>query len=78
MKNSNNGTSAQGATVPTMTPEQFRKALEDDLNMLHALLNFIRSTPRVMDAMSEVAYETAQNSEAVQKAQIALAREHQS
>jgi len=78
MEDTKHGTPAQGATVPPMTEQQFRKALEDDFAMLHAMINFIRCTPRLLDVMAQVTYETSQNTEAVKKAQIALALERQS
>lgn len=50
--NSNNGTKAPGAKVP-LTKEDYKKALESDLQVIHVLLTMIRQTPRLLDVIAD-------------------------
>lgn len=61
-----------------MSQQQFKDALETDLGMLAALINFIRSTPRAMDALAEIAYHSNENRLQVQDAIEKLKVEHES
>lgn len=68
MKNTKNkGVNGQGSETSnghpklTLTPEQFRKALETDFNTLSALIAFIKSTPSILDEMARIAYEIQLN-----------------
>lgn len=55
-------------TPGVMSQQQFKDALESELGMLAALINFIRSTPRAMDALAEIAYQSNENRLQVQDA----------
>lgn len=68
MKNTKNkGVHGQGPETSnghpklTLTPDEFRKALEKDFSTLSALIAFIRSTPSILDEMARIAYEIQLN-----------------
>lgn len=57
---------AQGA--PVLTLEQIKAALDRDFKALHALVNMVRSEPRIQQAMAEVIYQNNVNHQTVKAA----------
>jgi len=69
MKNySKTGTPAQGAQVPPMSPEDFKKLIEKDLDMLAALVNMLRTEERMRIAIAEIIFEKSENLKTTQEA----------
>jgi len=65
--NKNQAVPAQGAEH--LTQEQIKAALERDFKALHALLNMVRSEPRIMDVVAQVVHENRENHKTVKQAQ---------
>lgn len=57
---------AQGA--PVLTLPQIKATLEHDFKAMHALLNMVRSEPRILDTMAEVVFQNTQNHQTVKAA----------
>lgn len=53
---------------PILSLEQIKAALERDFKAMHALLNMVRSEPRILDTMSEVVFQNTQNHQTVKAA----------
>lgn len=56
-----------GTTPANMSEIELKRALMADFDMLAALINFIRSEPRAITALAEVAYQVSQNRKFLQE-----------
>lgn len=65
-KQSKTEDAAQGA--PVLSLEQINAALERDFKAMHALLNMVRSEPRILETMAEVVFQNTQNHHTVKAA----------